>query len=66
MFSFVEIGQEDARVRRAIEFLRREQEPDGSWYGRWGVNYIYGTWQAIRGLTADRHRSRRPDDPACG
>lgn len=51
MFSFVEIGQEDARVRRAIEFLRREQEPDGSWFGRWGVNYIYGTWQAIRGLT---------------
>lgn len=51
MFSFVEIGQEDARVRKAIEFLRKEQEPDGSWYGRWGVNYIYGTWQAIRGLT---------------
>ncbi len=34
-----------------MEFLRREQEDDGSWYGRWGVNYIYGTWQAIRGLT---------------
>ena len=38
-------------VRRAIQFLKRDQEADGSWYGRWGVNYIYGTWQAIRGLT---------------
>jgi squalene-hopene/tetraprenyl-beta-curcumene cyclase len=38
-------------VKRAIDFIRREQEADGSWYGRWGVNYIYGTWQAVRGLT---------------
>ncbi|MGC9326075.1 MAG: squalene--hopene cyclase [Candidatus Hinthialibacter sp.] len=36
---------------RAISFLRSQQEPDGSWYGRWGVNYIYGTWQVITGLT---------------
>lgn len=35
---------------RAIEFLKRNQEKDGSWYGRWGVNYIYGTWQVLRGL----------------
>jgi len=39
-------------LRRAIAFLRKEQEPDGSWFGRWGVNYIYGTWQAIKGLTS--------------
>lgn len=39
-------------VRRAIAMLRRTQEPDGSWYGRWGVNYIYGTWQVLRGLSA--------------
>ena len=38
-------------VQRAIQFLKRDQEADGSWYGRWGVNYIYGTWQAVRGLT---------------
>jgi squalene-hopene/tetraprenyl-beta-curcumene cyclase len=37
-------------VRRAIAFLQRDQEPDGSWYGRWGVNYLYGTWQALKGL----------------
>ena len=39
-------------VRHALDFLKREQEPDGSWYGRWGVNYIYGTWQVLRGLSA--------------
>ncbi len=38
-------------VRHAITFLKRDQQPDGSWYGRWGVNYIYGTWQTVRGLT---------------
>ncbi|MEI6278578.1 MAG: squalene--hopene cyclase [Verrucomicrobiae bacterium] len=39
-------------VCRAVAMLRRTQESDGSWYGRWGVNYIYGTWQALRGLAA--------------
>jgi len=37
-------------VRRASAHLRYTQETDGSWYGRWGVNYIYGTWQVLRGL----------------
>ncbi len=35
---------------RAIAFLRSMQQPDGSWYGRWGVNYIYGTWSVLCGL----------------
>jgi squalene-hopene/tetraprenyl-beta-curcumene cyclase len=39
-------------VSRAIRYLRRRQEPDGSWYGRWGVNYVYGTWQVLKGLNA--------------
>jgi len=39
-------------VEGAIQFLRREQEPDGAWYGRWGVNYLYGTWLALQGLRA--------------
>jgi squalene-hopene/tetraprenyl-beta-curcumene cyclase len=42
----------DRAVDRAVEYLRRTQEPDGSWYGRWGVNYIYGTWQTLVGLRA--------------
>ena len=32
--------------------MREHQEDDGSWYGRWGVNYIYGTWQVLRGMRA--------------
>jgi squalene-hopene/tetraprenyl-beta-curcumene cyclase len=39
-------------VRRALEFIRKEQEADGSWFGRWGVNYIYGTMLVLRGLEA--------------
>jgi squalene-hopene/tetraprenyl-beta-curcumene cyclase len=37
---------------RALRFLRKNQEADGSWYGRWGVNYIYGTWSVLAGLHA--------------
>ncbi|MBI5629477.1 MAG: squalene--hopene cyclase [Elusimicrobia bacterium] len=39
-------------VAKAVRFLKSEQEADGSWFGRWGVNYIYGTWQVLRGLAA--------------
>ena len=39
-------------VRDAIKYLIDTQDEDGSWYGRWGVNYIYGTWQVLRGLRA--------------
>jgi squalene-hopene/tetraprenyl-beta-curcumene cyclase len=39
----------DAVVDRAIDYIRSHQEPDGSFFGRWGVNYIYGTWQAVIG-----------------
>jgi squalene-hopene/tetraprenyl-beta-curcumene cyclase len=37
-------------VQRAMEFIKKDQAQDGSWFGRWGVNYIYGTWQVLRGL----------------
>lgn len=37
-------------VDRAIAYVRRTQESDGSWFGRWGVNHIYGTWQVLVGL----------------
>jgi len=39
-------------VKRGVEFLRKCQERDGNWYGRWGVDYIYGTYLALRGLRA--------------
>ncbi len=40
------------RARRAREFLLRTQRSDGSWWGRWGINFIYGTWSALEGLRA--------------
>jgi len=40
------------QVQDALKFIREHQEEDGSWYGRWGVNYVYGTWQVLRGLRA--------------
>jgi squalene-hopene/tetraprenyl-beta-curcumene cyclase len=39
-------------IRRALAYLWSTQEPEGCWYGRWGVNYIYGTWQVLQGLAA--------------
>jgi squalene-hopene/tetraprenyl-beta-curcumene cyclase len=40
----------DPRIQRAVRFLRRDQTADGCWYGRWGVNYLYGTSGALRAL----------------
>ncbi|MEU6763111.1 squalene--hopene cyclase [Streptomyces sp. NPDC046853] len=42
----------DPRTRRGIEWLLAEQEPDGSWFGRWGVNYVYGTGSVVPALVA--------------
>ena len=39
-------------MRRGVDYLRRTQLPDGSWYGRWGINYIYGTWSSLCALNA--------------
>lgn len=40
------------RAARAIKFIKEEQEKNGSWWGRWGVNHIYGTWSVLSGLSA--------------
>ena len=50
----VGMSLDDPVIRRAIEFLRRGQEADGSWFGRWGTNYIYGTWSVLCALNAAR------------
>ncbi len=51
-FGQLGLGKDHPSMRRALDFLRREQEPDGSWFGRWGVNYIYGTGAALPALAA--------------
>ena len=45
------LSMDDERVNRAIAYLIREQEPDGTWFGRWGVNYIYGTSGVVAALS---------------
>ncbi len=46
------LGRDTPVMRRALDYLRREQEADGSWFGRWGTNYIYGTWSALAAFNA--------------
>lgn len=43
---------DDTKIHRAIHWLRKHQETDGSWFGRWGTTYIYGTWCVVKALVA--------------
>jgi squalene-hopene/tetraprenyl-beta-curcumene cyclase len=43
---------DDPRVKAGVDFLLRTQKEDGSWFGRWGTNYIYGTWSVLAALNA--------------
>lgn len=47
-------------VQHAVRFIRQHQEPDGAWYGRWGVNYIYGTCHVLCGLLGVGEDMRQP------
>ncbi|WP_240928274.1 terpene cyclase/mutase family protein [Thalassoroseus pseudoceratinae] len=51
MFSHLNVPLSHPALEKAAEFVWSEQEPDGAWFGRWGVNYIYGTWQVLVGMT---------------
>ena len=48
-------------VTRAIDYLRKTQLADGSWYGRWGMNYIYGTWSVLCALNAAGFAREAPE-----
>jgi squalene-hopene/tetraprenyl-beta-curcumene cyclase len=47
-------------LESCLEYLRKEQEPDGSWFGRWGTNYIYGTWSVLDALEVAGERPEQP------
>ncbi len=51
-------------VPPAIAFIRKQQDPCGAWWGRWGVNYVYGTWQVLTGLRAVGEDMNKPLRPA--
>jgi squalene-hopene/tetraprenyl-beta-curcumene cyclase len=53
-----DVANDHRAVRRGVEWLVKNQEADGSWYGRWGVAYIYGTCFALRGLAASGESDR--------
>ena len=55
------MAADDPVIARAVAWLRAEQEADGSWFGRWGTNYIYGTWSVLCALNA---AGVAHDDPA--
>lgn len=52
MMAAVGYGIDHPGARRAIAWLKKNQSSDGAWWGRWGINYIYGTWSALMGLRA--------------
>jgi squalene-hopene/tetraprenyl-beta-curcumene cyclase len=52
MLAALGYDQSNPHVAKAIRYTLNEQEEDGAWFGRWGVNYIYGTWQSLKGLAA--------------
>jgi squalene-hopene/tetraprenyl-beta-curcumene cyclase len=47
-------------IERGVKFIKSEQEADGSWFGRWGTNYIYGTWSALSALNAVGEDMQQP------
>ncbi|MEM9082033.1 MAG: prenyltransferase/squalene oxidase repeat-containing protein, partial [Planctomycetota bacterium] len=54
------VPQDHPAVKRAVRYLQHEQYDFGGWWGRWGVNFIYGTWQAVGGLV---HAGEDPKQP---
>jgi len=53
-------AQDKPAIARAVAYLKQTQQDDGCWWGRWGTNYIYGTWSALAGLLLVGESSRAP------
>lgn len=58
--NFTDIAKNHAVMRRGVRWLMQAQEKNGSWYGRWGICYLYGTWAAITGLIAAGENPKSP------
>ena len=66
MLSQLGEASDSPRMKAALAYLEREQETDGSWFGRWGVNYVYGTWSGFVRAECRRSGSHRADRSARG
>jgi squalene-hopene/tetraprenyl-beta-curcumene cyclase len=51
-----QLGHRDQELKACLHYLRKEQEENGAWFGRWGSNYIYGTWSVLVALEKAGHR----------
>jgi sporulenol synthase len=58
--SEVGLTSRHAFIRHAVRWLQEHQEADGSWYGRWGISFIYGTWAALTGMLAVGENPKHP------
>ncbi|RUQ26941.1 squalene--hopene cyclase [Peribacillus cavernae] len=59
--NYTNLNKDHPSLKRGRKWLRNHQERDGSWYGRWGICYLYGTWAAVTGLIAS---GKRPESSA--
>ncbi len=59
-------AKNDPRMAQAVDYLLKSQHPEGSWYGRWGMNYIYGTWSVLCALNAAGVDHQAPRGPQGG
>ncbi len=50
--TYTNLSNQHSSIEEAVDWLIKHQEKNGSWYGRWGICYIYGTWAAITGLSS--------------
>ncbi len=50
---------ENEYINKAVKYLLNEQEKDGSWYGRWGTNYLYGTWSVLSALNLIEFKNKK-------
>jgi len=58
--NYTNLPRDHSVLKQGIEWLVKDQKKDGSWYGRWGICYIYGTWAAVTGLLAAGVPSSHP------
>ena len=63
----LQLGDTDEQeyIKKALRYLIKEQEKDGSWYGRWGTNYIYGTWSVLSALNLADFKKKSSYSKSC-